>query len=115
MKYILKRLSLSVLVLTFALQSCSDFGDTNIDPLAATSINPDFQFSFLQLRVSGERYENWRTVLIYSSTMIQHLAALPEYWSGDKYLYNAQYSGSLMERCYQQQVLQAVDLTNTLG
>ncbi|MCB0546822.1 MAG: SusD/RagB family nutrient-binding outer membrane lipoprotein [Phaeodactylibacter sp.] len=114
MKYILKRLFLSVLALTFALQSCSDFGDTNIDPLAATEINPDFQFSFLQLRVSGERYENWRTVLIYSSTMIQHLAALPEYWSGDKYLYNAQYSGSLMERCYQQQVLQAVDLTNTL-
>lgn len=114
MKYILKRLFLSVLAITFALQSCSDFGDTNIDPLAANEINPDFQFSFLQLRVSGERYENWRTVLIYSSTMIQHLAALPEYWSGDKYLYNAQYSGSLMERCYQQQVLQSVDLINTL-
>ncbi len=114
MKTIFKRLILSVAVLAFALQSCSDFGDTNIDPLAATEINPDFQFSLLQLRVSGERYENWRAVLIYSSTMIQHLAALPEYWSGDKYLYNAQYSGALMERAYQQQVVQAVDLINTL-
>ncbi len=114
MKNIFRKLILSVVVLAFALQSCSDFGDTNIDPLAANEINPDFQFSFLQLRVSGERYENWRTVLIYSSTMIQHLAALPEYWSGDKYLYNAQYSGALMERCYQQQVLQSVDLINTL-
>ncbi|MCB0572582.1 MAG: SusD/RagB family nutrient-binding outer membrane lipoprotein [Phaeodactylibacter sp.] len=114
MKNIFKKLFLSLLVLAFALQSCDDFGDTNIDPLSANEINPDFQFSFLQLRVSGERYENWRTVLIYSSTMIQHLAALPTYWSGDKYLYNAQYSGSLMERCYQQQVLQSVDLINTL-
>ncbi|MCB0554800.1 MAG: SusD/RagB family nutrient-binding outer membrane lipoprotein [Phaeodactylibacter sp.] len=114
MKNIFKRLILSMVVLTFALQSCSDFGDTNIDPLAANEINPDFQFSFLQLRISGERYENWRAVLIYSSTMIQHLAALPTYWSGDKYLYNSQYSGALMERCYQQQVLQAVDLINTL-
>ena len=53
MKNIFKRLILSMVVLTFALQSCSDFGDTNIDPLAATSINPDFQFSFLQLRVKA--------------------------------------------------------------
>lgn len=114
MKNIFKRLSLSVVVLAMALQSCGDFGDVNVDPLAANGINPDFQFSFVQLRASGENYENWRTVLIYSSTMIQHLAALPNYWSGDKYLYNAEYSGSLMERAYEQQVREIVDLIRRL-
>ena len=114
MKSIFKRLSLSVAVLALALQSCGDFGDINKNPLAANEINPDFQFSFVQLRASGERYENWRAVMIYSSTMIQHLAALPTYWSGDKYLYNAQYSGALMERAYEQQVREVVDLIRGL-
>ena len=48
--------------------SCDDgFDEINTNPNAANEINPDFQFSYCQLTTSGERYENWRAVLIYSS------------------------------------------------
>ena len=74
--------------------------DINIDPNAANEIDPAYLLANSMLNVSGARYENWRGVLIYSSTMIQHMAALATYWSGDKYLYNAQYSGALFEAAF---------------
>ena len=83
-----------------ALPACDNFGDLNVNPVEADQIDPDFKITDIELRISGERYENWRANLIYSSTMMQHLAALPTYWSGDKYLYNAGYSSSLWDRYY---------------
>lgn len=100
--------------MTFTFNSCDDgFAEMNVNPNQANSIDPTFQFPLVQLRTSGGRYENWRAGLIYSSTMIQHLAALPTYWSGDKYLYNAGYSSSLFDRAYGEQVRDIVDLINT--
>ncbi len=84
--------------LSFA--ACDNFGDLNTDPTQAAQIDPNFKLTNIQVRLSGERYENWRTNLIYSSTMMQHLAALPTYWSGDKYLLNTGYSSSMWERYY---------------
>ena len=89
-----------VLLGLLTLAACDNFGDLNVDPTKADQIDPNFKITDIELRISGERYENWRTNLIYSSTMIQHLAALPTYWSGDKYLYNADYSASMWERYY---------------
>ena len=83
-----------------ALPACDNFGDLNTDPTQASQIDPNFKLTNIQLRISGERYENWRTNLIYSSTMMQHLAALPGYWSGDKYLLNTGYAASMWERYY---------------
>ena len=93
------RLAAAVL-LTTTFSACDDFGDLNTDPTQADQINPNFKLTNIQVRLSGERYENWRTNLIYSSTMMQHLAALPTYWSGDKYLLNTGYSASMWERYY---------------
>lgn len=76
------------------------FEDLNIDPTEADQIDPNFKLTDIQLRISGERYENWRTNLIYSSTMMQHLAALPGYWTGDKYTYNPDYSSAMWDRYY---------------
>lgn len=93
------RLAAAALVaMTFS--ACDDFGDLNTDPTQADQIDPNFKLTNIQLRISGERYENWRTNLIYSSTMMQHLAALPTYWVGDKYLLNTGYSTSMWERYY---------------
>ncbi|MEM6646886.1 MAG: SusD/RagB family nutrient-binding outer membrane lipoprotein [Bacteroidota bacterium] len=76
------------------------FADLNTDPTQADQIDPNFKLTDIQLRISGERYENWRANLIYSSTMMQHIAALPGYWTGDKYTYNAGYSSSMWDRYY---------------
>lgn len=91
-----------LLIGLFFVTSCSneELLELNQDPNAAAEIDPAYMLATAQLQVSGDRYETWRGVLIYSATMIQHMAALPGYWSGDKYLYNAQYSGALYERAY---------------
>ncbi len=95
--------------------SCDDgFEETNVNPVAANEIDPGFQFSFVQLRTSGGRYENWRAGLIYSSMMIQHLSATCGYWTGDKYTWNSGYSSSLFDRAYTEQVREIQDLVNTL-
>ena len=78
----------------------TDFGDMNVNPTQAPQIDPNFKLTDIQLRISGERYENWRTNQIYSSTMIQHFATLPTYWAGDKYLYIADYSAAMWDRYY---------------
>ncbi len=96
--------------------SCDDnFAELNTNPTVAIGINPNFQFTFVQLRTSGGRYENWRAGLIYSSMMIQHLAATCGYWTGDKYTFNGGYASSLIDRAYNEQVKDVVDLINTLS
>ncbi|MCB0583882.1 MAG: SusD/RagB family nutrient-binding outer membrane lipoprotein [Phaeodactylibacter sp.] len=115
MKNILIKLTLSLFLLSVVATSCDKgFEELNVNPTKANEIDPAFQFTYVLLQTSGERYENWRAVLIYSSTMIQHLAALPTYWSGDKYLYNAGYAASLFDRAYNNQVRDIVDLKYSL-
>ncbi|MFC4872557.1 SusD/RagB family nutrient-binding outer membrane lipoprotein [Negadavirga shengliensis] len=84
--------------------------DLNIDPNVANEMDPGFVIAYSQLQISGEQFENWRTVLIYQSTMIQHLAALATYWSGDKYLYNQEYSAALWDRAYTGYIKDLVNL-----
>ena len=111
MKLFKYKLILVLAVMMLCNTSCDeDFAAINTNPQIATSIDPGFQMTWTQLRTSGGRYENWRASLIYSSMMIQHMAALCGYWTGDKYTYNAGYSSSLFDRAYTEQVKDAVDL-----
>lgn len=98
MKNTFKKLTLSALAV-FSLASCDEqkLVDLNINKNAPTDVDMRYLLAYGQLRVAGSRYESWRTNLIYSSTMIQHNATLQGYWSGDKYYYNAQYSGAYWE------------------
>jgi hypothetical protein len=115
MKQLFRNITLVAVALMLTTTACDDgFAELNTNPNAAIEINPNFQFSWIQLRTSGERYENWRAVLIYSSTMMQHLATTCGYWSGDKYFYNAGYSSSLFDRQYTQAVKDIQDLIATL-
>ncbi|MFT7309008.1 MAG: hypothetical protein ACI964_001592 [Spirosomataceae bacterium] len=95
----IKNIGLTVLA-CFALSSCDEakLTELNINKNASTDIDLNFLLAYGQTRVAGSRYESWRTNLIYSSTMVQHNATLQGYWSGDKYYYNAQYSGAYWER-----------------
>jgi len=115
MKYYKYKIAFVLLGMLLFSTSCDEnFAEINTDPTAAININPNFQFTYVQLRTSGGRYENWRAGLIYSSMMIQHLAATCGYWTGDKYTFNGGYASSLIDRAYNEQVKDAVDLINTL-
>ncbi len=109
----LKRLSLFAVALTFSvlIASCdSGFEELNINPTQADQVDPNFKLTYIQLLTSGGRYENWRTNLIYSSTMIQHFATLPGFWAGDKYGYVPSYSSALWDRYYENAVKNIEDL-----
>ncbi len=96
---------------TLLIASCdSGFEEMNINPTQADQINPDFKITYLQLATGGGRYENWRTNLIYSSTMIQHFATLPGFWAGDKYGYVGSYSAALWDTYYENAVKNIEDL-----
>ncbi len=109
------KFSIFALAILMLPTSCDNgFEELNQNPNAASEINPKFQFTWVQLRTSGGRYENWRAGLIYSSMMTQHMSALCGYWTGDKYTYNAGYASSLFDRAYTEQVKDMQDLINTL-
>ncbi|MEL6253808.1 MAG: SusD/RagB family nutrient-binding outer membrane lipoprotein [Bacteroidota bacterium] len=98
-------------ILAMPMSSCdNDFDVTNTNPNVINEIDYNTLLTHAMLETSGGRYENWRAGLIYSSTMIQHFATLPGYWSGDKYLYNAGYSSSLFDRNYPSTVKSMVDI-----
>jgi hypothetical protein len=79
--------------------SCNeqDLTDLNVNENAVDNIDMRYLFSLATLRIGGE-YENTRANMLYAATMIQHTASTASYFSGDKYFYNAQYSGAYMER-----------------
>lgn len=97
----LHKISALMLAFTLIFSSCNeqDLFDLNVDPNAVTEMDMRFLFSLGTLRIGGE-YENTRANMLYSATMIQHTSSLAGYFSGDKYFYNAQYSGAYMERHY---------------
>lgn len=73
--------------------------ELNVDRNSVTEMDQAYLLSLGTLRIAGE-YENTRANMLYAATMIQHIASTAGYFSGDKYLYNAQYSGAYMERHY---------------
>jgi hypothetical protein len=92
---------ISICLLAGVLASCDKekLADLNNDPNAVSDIDPSYLMSTATLRIGGE-YENTRANMLYAATMIQHTASTAGYFSGDKYFYNAQYSGAYMERHY---------------
>ena len=98
MKNILIKCSL-VIASLFVVQACNKdkLVDLNKDPNSVTDIDMTYLLSLATLRIGGE-YENTRANMLYSATMTQHTASIAGYFSGDKYAYNAQYSGAYMER-----------------
>ncbi|UJP63253.1 SusD/RagB family nutrient-binding outer membrane lipoprotein [Mongoliitalea daihaiensis] len=90
-----------LLAFTLIFSSCDEqeLIDLNVDPNAVTDMDMQFLFSLATLRIAGE-YENTRANVLYAAPMIQHIASLAGYFSGDKYFYNPQYSGAYMERHY---------------
>jgi hypothetical protein len=94
--------ALSVGLLALVLVSCDgigDFGDMNQDPTTANEPNPDFEFTTLQLGVAGSRFEMWRTNLIYTMPIVQHIAN-PSFYAGNFNQYVGSWSESFFTTRY---------------
>ena len=114
----MKKLYTSIFVLSSLLLSNCDFDkgfeEMNVDPTKAAKIDVNNKFASVFLRTSGERYENWRASLIYSSQFVQHMSSTATYWTGNFYTLNQAYSTSLFDRGYSQQVKQIEDIIHQL-
>jgi hypothetical protein len=117
---ILKKYSLSLLICTLIMVSCTkDFKEINTNPVAygPTNFDPNYTLSSAQLNYTGSidfAYDTWRGNLIYSGTMMQGLSSVVSYWAGDKYilneLYTAAYWGNNAVGAYIEQVRLIVDV-----
>ncbi len=91
------------------------FDEMNINPTKAAQIDVNNKLASVFLRTSGERYENWRASLIYSSMIVQHMSSTATYWTGNFYTRNDGYATSLFDRAYPQQVKEIEDIINQLN
>lgn len=113
----MKKICHLLLVCSFILSfnACDEgFEELNENPNAVLALDPAPKLTATLLRTAGDRFENWRGNLIYSSCMIQHHSATGGVWAGDKYLYNAQWSGAWFERGYNDQVKGVQDIISQL-
>ena len=85
-----------IVTLLFAgtLVSCTkNFSTINQNPTSPSAVPLDYLFGQVQLQFAGSAgdpgYTEWRANLIYCMPQIQQMAALGEFYSGDKYMYSA--------------------------
>lgn len=83
-----------ILTAVFALESCTkNFSSVNVNPTSLTAIPLDYILAQTQLQFAGSAgdpgYTQWRGNLIYSMTLMQEMASIGTFYSGDKYLVSA--------------------------
>lgn len=82
--------------LVFASTSCSDFGDTNIDPEHMNEGNVPYEMLFTnaQHQVMGSDWDVWRNGCIYSAQWMQHVSSIRNWWNYSLYAYSEGYSSA---------------------
>lgn len=99
------------LTLLVALPACDNgLTDMNVDPTAATELEPGPRFTAVQLQTSEDRFEAWRGNLIHAASMIQHLSSTFTAYSGDRYTLNREYVEAFWEAMYANPVQGIQDL-----
>ena len=83
-----KKIIIAVL-LAGTLGSCTkNFSTINQNPTAPAAVPLDYLFGQVQLQFAGSAgdpgYTEWRANLIYCMPMVQQMAALGSFYSGDK-------------------------------
>jgi len=77
-----------------SMTSCTkDFSTINVSPTSPSSVPLDYLFGQATLQYAGSAgdpgYTQWRANLIYAMPMVQQMSSLGQFYSGDKYLYQA--------------------------
>ena len=112
----MKKILITFFALGFLFNSCEfdrGFEEMNINPNSLSQIDAANKVTYLLTKVSGERYENWRNSMIYNSAIVQHHADA-NWWAGDTYDRNDQWTHALWERGYPQQVKNVEDIISQL-
>lgn len=82
-----------------AFTSCSDFGDTNIDPEHMNEGNVPYEaiFSNAQHQALGSDWDVWRNGLIYCGQWMNHVASINQWWEFSVYKWSDGYSAAYWE------------------
>jgi hypothetical protein len=89
----LRKLLIISLLAGTAVSCTKNFATLNVNPTAPSTVPLSYILGQVQLQFSGSAgdpgYTEWRANLIYAMPFVQQMAALGEFYSGDKYIYAA--------------------------
>ena len=108
----MKKILITCLTLGFFFASCDfdkGFEEMNVNPNSASQVGVATKITKLQVDISGSRYENWRNSFIYNSTIVQHHAE-NNWWAGDTYTRNDDWSFAQWNQAYNNMVKGAQDI-----
>lgn len=100
---------LVTLLFVMLLSACSDFGDTNIDPVRSSNLDPEKQLNLVQLGYSGGLGVNERVSVMLTMPMVQQIGGIWANRYGQFYIENKPYMGYLWENTFNAQLLNIVD------
>ena len=112
----MKKILITCLTLGFFFASCDfdkGFEEMNVNPNSAAQVGVATKITKLQVDISGARYENWRNSFIYNSTIVQHHAE-NNWWAGDTYNRNDDWSFAQWNQAYNNMVKGAQDIIKQL-
>lgn len=93
--------TVAALGLTSLTTSCSNFGDTNIDPENMNPANMDYTYMFthVQSQIAGSDWDQWRTGCIYSANMVQHTTSV-DWAEGVFYTWSGSFNAAFWDGFY---------------
>lgn len=112
----MKKILITCLTLGFFFASCDfdkGFEEMNVNPNSAAQVGVATKITKLQVDISGARYENWRNSFIYNSTIVQHHAE-NNWWAGDTYNRNDDWSFAQWNQAYNNMVKGVQDIITQL-
>ncbi len=103
------------LLMFFYLVSCNDFGDTNIDPVKPTSLDPVKQLVYCQMRFAGDNSIQLRSGVGIIYPLLQQLGGNFTSNSGATYAYSESIFSRVWLSDYAGQVSNLVDASEVLA
>lgn len=103
-----KKILLYLLMLS-AMVSCKKFGDTNINPVKSSDLDPATQLALVQLRFSGDLMINERLGAIMTMPMVQHIGGITKNGYGQFYIKAPAYMDAFWNETYLYDIANIVD------
>ncbi len=106
----LKYIALGALIVVSANSCTDDFAELNTNPNQSPDLDIGFQFARAMIQSSDNRFEYWRSNLIYPTALVQQ--ASQTWWSGNNYTIVDQWTGAWWGTYYTGYGKNLVDLIN---
>lgn len=96
-----KKYLIGLLIIAFSfLSGCSDFDDINTDPTQSTEANPKALIATVQLKYSGDRETQWRSLAAYHMSITQMISDGWTVSHGQAYKLDPSYMEYMWEASY---------------